>query len=132
MTLNNSKTEVVFLSSRFVKAPSFPKIRIGESYNESSSVARNLGVTIDRTLEMKDHVMNIVRPASFAIYKIGRLSKYLDRRSIKCLIHTPLCLQHWTAVIVFCTASLIITLQNYSVFKTLHPVWCLSVPNVTM
>ena len=36
---------------------------------------------------MKDHVSNIVRAASFAIYKIGRLSKYLDRESTERLIH---------------------------------------------
>ena len=87
LMLNDSKTEVVFVSSRFVKAPSFPKITIGESDIEISSVARNLGVTIDKTLEMKDHVTDIVRAASFAIYKIGRLSKYLDRRSIERLVH---------------------------------------------
>ena len=87
LLLNDSKTEVVFVSSRFVKAASFPKITIGESDIEISSVARNLGVTIDKTLEMKNHVMNIVRAASFAIYKIGRLSKYLDRRFIERLVH---------------------------------------------
>ena len=31
--------------------------------------------------------MNIVRAASFAIHKIGRLSKYLDRKSIERLVH---------------------------------------------
>ena len=87
LMLNDSKADVVFVSSRFVKAPSFPRITIGESDIEISSVARNLGVTIDRTLKMKDHVMSFVRAASFAIYKIGRLSKYLDCRSIERLVH---------------------------------------------
>ena len=36
---------------------------------------------------MTDHVSNIVCAASFAIYKIGRLSKYLDRKSTERLIH---------------------------------------------
>ena len=36
---------------------------------------------------MKDHVKNIVSAASFAIYKISQVSRYLDRKSIERLVH---------------------------------------------
>ena len=41
-------------------------------------------MTIDKTLKVKDHAVNSVRAASFAILKIGRLS---DRRPIERLVH---------------------------------------------
>ena len=87
--LNDSKTDVIFVSSKFVNSPPFPKITIRDSEIDVASAAKNLGVTIDKhlVLDMKDHVSNIVRAASFAIYKIGRLSKYLDRESTGRLIH---------------------------------------------
>ena len=84
---NDSKTEVIFVSSKFVNRPPFPKITIGDSEIDIANAAKNLGLTIDKHLDMKDHVSNIVRAASFAIYKIVRLSKYLDRESTECLIH---------------------------------------------
>ena len=87
LMLNDSKTEVIFVSSKFVNSPPFPKITIGDSEIDIANAAKNLGVTIDKHLDMKDHVSNIVRAASFAIYKIGRLSKYLDRESTERLIH---------------------------------------------
>ena len=88
LILNDSKTEVIFVSSKFVNSPPFPKIIIGDSEIEITNAAKNLGVTIiDKHLDMEDHVSNIVRAASFAIYKIGRLSKYLDGESTERLIH---------------------------------------------
>ena len=36
---------------------------------------------------MKDHVKSIVRAASFAIYRIGKLRHYLNRKSVECLVH---------------------------------------------
>jgi hypothetical protein len=84
---NDSKTEVIHLSSKFKKSPPFPKISIGDSEIDISSSAKSLGVIIDHDLQMKDHVKSVVRAASFAIYKIGQLSKYLDRDSIERLVH---------------------------------------------
>ena len=87
LMFNDSKTEVVHLSSKFKKSPSFPKISIGDLTIDISNSAKSLGVIIDNTLQMKAHIKGIVRAASFAIYRIGQLSKYLDRCSIERLVH---------------------------------------------
>ena len=47
----------------------------------------NLGVLLDDTLQLKDHVRNVCHKASFGIYKIGRIRKYLDRASTERLVH---------------------------------------------
>ncbi|XP_072047052.1 uncharacterized protein [Amphiura filiformis] len=87
LVLNDSKTEVVHISSKFVKTPSFPKITIDTSEIEVSRVARNLGVIFDSSMDMKDHVKSVVRAASFAIYRIGKLRRYLDKSSVERLVH---------------------------------------------
>ncbi len=87
LMFNDSKTEVVHVSSKFISSPSFPKISIGNSVIDVSTAAKSLGVTIDEGIQMKDHVKNIVSAASFAIYKIGQLSRYLDRKSTERLVH---------------------------------------------
>ena len=38
-------------------------------------------------MQLKSHVKNICRSASFGIYKIGRLRKYLDKKSTERLVH---------------------------------------------
>jgi hypothetical protein len=64
-----------------------PPINIGGSDISASSSAKDLGILLDDTLQLKDHVRNICRKASFGIYKIGRIRKYLDRKSIERLVH---------------------------------------------
>ena len=88
LVLNDSKTELVHICSKLVKSPSFPKITIGTSEVDISTAAKNLGVVFDKSLDMKDHVKNLVRAASFAIYWIGRLRRYLDRPSVERLVHS--------------------------------------------
>ncbi|XP_072044694.1 uncharacterized protein [Amphiura filiformis] len=87
LVLNDSKTEVIHISSKFVKTPSFPKITIGTSELETSRVAKSLGVLFEGSLDMKDHVNSVVRAASFVIYRIGQLRRYLDKESVERLVH---------------------------------------------
>jgi len=87
LMFNDSKTEVIHITSKFVHSPPFPKVSIGDSLIDISCSAKNLGVIFNHTLDMKDHVKAIVKAASFAIYKIGQLTKYLDRKSIERLVH---------------------------------------------
>ena len=87
LVLNDSKTEIVHISSKFIKTPSFPKITMGSSEIEVSRVARNLGVIFDEHMDMKDHIKALTRAASFAIYRIGQLRRYLDRPSTERLVH---------------------------------------------
>ena len=87
LMFNDSKTEVIHVSSKFLTSPSLPKISIGDSAIDFANSAKSLGVTLDKSLDMKKHVKNIVSAASFAIYRIGQLRKYLDRQSTERLIH---------------------------------------------
>ena len=87
LMFNDSKTEVIHFSSKFINSPPFPKVSTGDTLIDISCSAKNLGVVFSHTMDTKDHVKAVVSAASFAIYKIGQLAKYLDRKSIERLVH---------------------------------------------
>ena len=87
LALNDSKTEIIFLSSRFTKNAPPPTFKIGQSIIESSEVPRNLGVLIDSSLRMSSHVDNVCRVALIAIRKIGQIRHYLDDDTTLRLVH---------------------------------------------
>ena len=87
LMLNDSKTEIIHFHSAFRTNSVLPSINIGGSDIAASLSAKDLGVLLDDTLQLKDHVRNVCRKASFGIYKIGRIRKYLDRASTERLVH---------------------------------------------
>ena len=76
LMLNDSKTELLHLTSRFSCTSEAPALRVGDASVAPSASARNLGAVID-----------ICRIASFALYNIGKLRPYLDKASTETLIH---------------------------------------------
>ena len=87
LALNDSKTEVVYLSSRFSETSPIPSIKVGDSVVDTVVKAKDLGVIIDQHLTLVPHVNNICRLASHSIRNIGRIRKYLDRNSTEKLVH---------------------------------------------
>ena len=87
LALNDSKTEVVYLSSRFSETVLIPSINVGDSVVDTVAKAKDLGVIIDQHLTLVPHVNNISRLASHSIRNIGRIRKYLDRNSTEKLVH---------------------------------------------
>ena len=87
LMLNESKTEVLHLTSRFKKSPPFPDITICGADISPSVAVKDLGVIFDSTLQMKNHISNVTRLASFALYKIGKIRHYLDKQSTERLVH---------------------------------------------
>ena len=67
LKLNQDKTELVFISSKFRTRPSLEFIQVGDEKMEPKSSARTLGVIIDRCLDLTDHVKKYLRflPLSF-------------------------------------------------------------------
>ena len=85
--LNDSKTEILHLHSRHVPYLPIPSLQIGGSDVILALSARNLGVVIDSSVTMSQHVSNVCKCASYALYKIGRLRKFLDKASTENLVH---------------------------------------------
>jgi hypothetical protein len=87
LMLNDAKTEVIHMSSRFVKTSPLPPLKIGDSFIDPSESARDLGVIFDSRLDLKEHLKSVTKSASFAIYKIGQICKYLDSNTTERLVH---------------------------------------------
>ena len=87
LMLNDQKTEVVHFHSRHRKVSPLPELCIGDAKIKASDSARDLGIVLDSTLDLKQHVSNICSAASFGVYKIGRIRKYLNQASTKGLVH---------------------------------------------
>ena len=85
--LNDSKTEILHLTSRFVETNELLPVRIGDTEVTSSSHVCDLGVIIDKNMTMSQHVSNICRNASFDLHNIGKLRAYLDQSSTEKLVH---------------------------------------------
>ena len=71
LCLNDGKTEIVHFSSKFGGAGPVPRceIRIGDVDIQPSNVVRNLGVSMDSAATMSDHVINICKAASHALWQ---------------------------------------------------------------
>ena len=87
LMLNDNKTEIIHIKSKFRGAYPLPTVSIGGAEIEPSSSAKNLGVVVDSTLQMKEHIRNVCKSASYGVYKIGKLRKYLDQNSTERLVH---------------------------------------------
>ena len=88
LLLNDSKTEVVHMTSRFSKdISSIPSLTIGQSKVNIVDEARNLGVVMDKHMTLTTHVNNVCRSAYFAIHKIGQIRKFIDRKTAETLTH---------------------------------------------
>ena len=87
LKLNNCKSEVLHFSSKFRHIKPLQSLAIGSDLVSTVQSARNLGVLFDDKLTMIQHVNNICRSASLALYKIGKLRQSLDQPTTEMLVH---------------------------------------------
>ena len=87
LILNDNKTEVLHLQSRFRKTPALHQLRVGVTLIKPSVVVRNLGVYFDEMTSMSYHVSHICKTASYSLHRIGRIRRLLDTASTEKLIH---------------------------------------------
>lgn len=66
---------------------SVPSLQIGSHTITPTPTARSIGVIIDSHLSMEAHISSICRNAYFHLKNIGKLRRYLDRKSLECVIH---------------------------------------------
>ena len=87
LVLNDSKTEIIFFSSRFTTSVSPPTFQIGQCTVTPSPAAKNLGVFMDSSLNMRKHIDHICKTALMAIRKISKIRQYLDYDTATRLVH---------------------------------------------
>ena len=87
LKLNDSKTELLVVSSKFREGVLDKCIKIGNSTIPSSPSIRNLGVFMDPNYTMVPHVNNLVRTAFLKIRELSYYRRYLTNESAKTAVH---------------------------------------------
>ncbi|KAK7089949.1 hypothetical protein V1264_018157 [Littorina saxatilis] len=78
LQLNSNKTEAILIgtTSKLSKATS-DSLQLSDSSVPLSSAVKNLGVTLDNTLSMKQHISSVSRTCYFQLRRIATIRKYL-------------------------------------------------------
>ena len=88
LKLNEEKTGLLLLSSRYRPSPSLEFVRIGDEIVHPSSSVRNLGEMFNSSVGMEGHIKKKCKSCHFHLTNIGRLRSYLYRESTEAIIHT--------------------------------------------
>ena len=87
LKLNDSKTEMLVIRSKFRQNFHFRDISIGESIISPSPTLRNLGVIMDPTYTMSSHVSHLVQVAFLKLRELSYFRRYLTDESTKTAVH---------------------------------------------
>ena len=87
LKLNDSKTEMLVIRSKFRHNFHFRDISIGESIISPPPTIRNLGVIMDPTYTMNSHVSHLVQVAFLKLRELSYFRRYLTDESTKTAVH---------------------------------------------
>ena len=87
LKLNQDKTEVVLISSRYRPRPPLDSLQIGNVTVVPSSSARNLCVIFDKCFNFEDHIKSICKSSHYHTRNIAKIRKYIDEESAKIVVH---------------------------------------------
>jgi len=87
LKLNAEKTEVLAVTPKHKPALTPITLHVGNTTVTSTSKVRDLGVIIDGTMSMEEHVSSVVRSAYAQLSKIARIRGFLTPQATKSLMH---------------------------------------------
>jgi len=87
LKLNQDKTELVVISSKFHPRPFIDSVLVGDECICPKVSARNLGVILDECLSMEEHIRRICSVSQYHLRNIAKIRKYLTNEATEILIH---------------------------------------------
>ena len=78
--LNEHKTEVVHICSKFRDGPSLDCVNIGNERIPLSDKATSLGVVLDKHMSFDHHIKHLCKSLVCHFRNLFRIRKYLNRR----------------------------------------------------
>ena len=85
--MNNDKTELLILHSRYRPRPSLEFVTVGHSPVSPSPSARNIRVVFDSTTNFEKHISEICKSGFFHIRNISQVRRYLSTESTRTLVN---------------------------------------------
>ena len=102
LQLNDSKTEVLLIRSKFNCAPApLNSVNIGSTSIVPVTSARNIGMVFDNTHMFSQHIKYTCKSIYSHLRKIGSIRRYLTNKACQTLIHATL-----TAKLDYCNSLL--------------------------
>ena len=87
LKLNQEKTELMVISSKFRPRPATPYVSVGDAQILPKSSARNLGVTFGECCNMVEHLKKICKTSYYHLRNISKIRKYLTEETTEILVH---------------------------------------------
>ena len=88
LCLNDTKTEFMIIGTRQQLAQvNIDGLCVGESCIAPVTSVRNIGSWVDENMNMMTHINNRCKAASFHLYNIRRIRKYLTNNTTQTLVH---------------------------------------------
>ena len=116
LRLNDDKTEFIIFRSKYNDSPVFETVSltVGGNIVHPKSVVRNLGVYMDKHLNMDDQINSICKSTMYHIRQVGQIRRYLDKPATEKLIHATICsrLDYTNSLLCGATASQLFRLQK--------------------
>ena len=110
--LNDTKTEVICFTSKFSRSDTVtPKVRIGDAHISHAMTVKNLGVMFESDASMSTQISNMCKSASYALWRLGKIRKFIDKRVAEKLVHAFI-----GSRLDYCN-SLLIGVPNYQLHR---------------
>ena len=87
LKLNQEKTELIVISSKFRPKPAISYVSVGDEQILPKSSATNLGVILDECCNMVEHVNKICKTSYYHLRNISKIRKYLTEETTEILVH---------------------------------------------
>eukprot|EP00918_Siedleckia_nematoides_P062145 GHVU01135588.1.p1 GENE.GHVU01135588.1~~GHVU01135588.1.p1 ORF type:complete len:271 (+),score=18.60 GHVU01135588.1:396-1208(+) len=87
LKMNDSKTEVLLISSSRLNFSSLSSITVGECVTPISANARNIGLMMDSSMTMDKHIKYVCKKSYWQIHNLGKLRPYLSKEALVQLVH---------------------------------------------
>ena len=101
LKLNGGKTELLLLNARHRPLPPLESLAVCDDVIHRKSHVRNIGVLMDSSLSMEQHITNTCKSGFYHLRNISRIRKYLSRQSAESLVHAFV-----TSRLDFCNSTL--------------------------
>ena len=83
LKLNQDKTELVVISSKFRNRPILEYVRVGDEFIAPNLYVRDLGVIMDNCFCMEQHVKKICSEANYHLKNISKIRNISSRTLLK-------------------------------------------------
>ncbi len=85
--VNDSKTELLLISSMHQPPVEFPEFKVGEEVIVPADSVRNLGVIFDSNMRLNKHISSVVSASFAKLRDMYRIRPYLPQESLETLVH---------------------------------------------